>query len=244
MTFRTLALAATAAALAFGAPAHAADIKVLSTNAYKTVLEDLGPKFEKSSGNKLAITWLTAAQIKDRIEKGETCDVAVITDGGADDLIKQGKLASRTPVARSGIAVAIKKGAKKPPLASADDFKKMVLAAKSIAWVEQGASGIYLKGLFAKLGIADQIKDKLKSVHAAGEAVAKGEAEIGFTQVSEVLPFPGAEVGGMLPPDVQSFTNFSFGVRDKNSDGAAALVAFLKTPSSVEVTKAKGLEPR
>jgi len=244
MTIRTLALAAATAAFAFGAPAHAADIKVLSTNAYKTVLEDLGPKFEKSSGNKLAVTWLTAAQIKDRIEKGETCDVAVITDGGADDLIKQGKLASRTPVARSGIAVAIKKGAKKPPLSSADDFKKMVLAAKSIAWVEQGASGIYLKGLFVKLGVADQVKDKLKSVHAAGEAVAKGEAEIGFTQVSEVLPFPGAEVGGMLPPDVQSFTNFSLAVRDKNSDGAAALVAFLKTPSSVEVTKAKGLEPR
>src|SRR5262249_56926717 len=106
------------------------------------------------------------------------------------------------PLVRSGIAVAIQKGAPKPALATADDFKKMVLAAKSIAWVEAGASGIYLKGLFERLGIADEIKGKLKPVKAAGEAVANREAEIGFTQVSEILPFAGAEVGGMLPSDV------------------------------------------
>jgi molybdate transport system substrate-binding protein len=106
-------------------------------------------------------------------------------------------------LARSGVAVAIHKGAPKPELNSTDDFKKMVLAAKSIAWVEQGASGIYLKRVFERLGVADQIKGKLKSVKAAGESVANGEAEIGFTQVSEILPHPGAEIGGMLPPDLQ-----------------------------------------
>src|ERR1700760_1279101 len=211
MRIRHLSLIA-AAALALGAPSRAAEIKVLSTNAFKSALEDLGPKYEKSSGDKLAITWGTAAELKGQIEKGATFDVAVITDAGADDLIKQGKLAARTPLVRSGIAVAIQKGAPKPPLASADDFKKMLVAAKSIAWVETGASGIYLKGVFERLGIADQIKDKLKPVKAAGEAVARHEAEIGFTQVSEILPYPGAEVGGMLPPDVQSFTSFSAGV--------------------------------
>jgi molybdate transport system substrate-binding protein len=122
MIIRYLALVA-AAALTLGGPAHAAEIKVLSTNALKTVLEDLSPKFEQSSGHKLTITWGTTAQLKAQIEKGEALDVAVVTDTVADDLIKQGKLASRTALARSGIAVAIQKGAPKPDLRSVDDFK-------------------------------------------------------------------------------------------------------------------------
>ena len=242
MIIRHLSLVA-AAALTFSTSALAAEITVLSTNALKTVLEDLAPKFEQSSENKLAITWGTAAALKVQIEKGAAFDVAVITDAGADDLIKQGKLASRTALARSGIAVAIQKGAPKPPLVSADDFKKLLLSAKSIAWVEQGASGIYLKGVFERLGVSDQIKPKLKSVKAAGESVANGEAEIGFTQVSEILPHLGAEVGGMLPPDVQSFTSFSVGVHGKDSEPGEALIKFLKTPTSAALIKSKGLEP-
>jgi molybdate transport system substrate-binding protein len=243
MTFRMFALATTAAVLAFSSTAHAAEIKVLSTNALKSVLLDLGPKFEKSSGDKLAITWGTAAELTPQIAKGAAVDVAVITDSGVDGLIKQGKLASGTPLARSGIAVAIKKGAPKPKLGSADDLKALLLSAKSIAYVATGASGIYLKGVFERLGVADAIKDKLKSVGAAGEAVANGEAEIGFTQVSEILPFAGADVGGMLPADVQSFTSFSLGVQNKDSKPAAELVKFLKTPEATAVIKAKGLEP-
>ena len=243
MTMRFLALAAAPAALAFGAPAQGAEIKVLSTNALKTVLEDLGPKFEKATESKLVITFGTAANLKVEIEKGAAVDVAILTDAGVDDLIKQGKLASRTALARSGIAVAIKKGAPKPDLSSTDSFKKMLLAAKSIAYVERGASGIYLKGVFERLGVAEQIKDKMKSVKAAGEAVANGEAEIGFTQVSEILPYAGAEVGGMLPPDIQNFTGFSLGVHSKDSKPAEAFVKFLTTPAAAAVIKAKGLEP-
>jgi molybdate transport system substrate-binding protein len=242
MIIRYLSLIA-AAALAFSTPAHAAEIKTLSTNALKTVLEDLGPKFEQSSGHKLTITWGTAAQLKVQIEKGAAFDVAIITEAGADDLVKQGKLASRTPLARSGIAVAIKKGAPKPDLRSVDDFKKMLLSAKSIAWVEQGASGIYLKSVFERLGVTEQIKGKLISVKAAGEAVANGEAEIGFTQVSEVLSYVGAEVGGMLPPDIQSFTTFSIGLHSKEFTPAEVLVNFLTTPAAAAVIKVKGLEP-
>ena len=230
-------------ALTLGGPAHAAEIKVLSTNALKTVLEELVPKFEQSSENKLTITWGTTVQVKTQIEEGTAFDAAVVTDAVADDLIKKGKLASRTALARSGIAVAIKKGAPKPDLRSADDFKKMLLSAKSIAWVEQGQSGIYLKGLFERLGVAEQIKNKLISVKAAGQAVADGEAEIGFTQISEVLPYAGAEVGGMLPPDIQLFTNFVIGVRDKDSKPSEALVRFLTTPAAAAVIKLKGLEP-
>jgi molybdate transport system substrate-binding protein len=243
MTKHDLALPAIAAALMFTAPAHAAEVKVLSTNALKTVIEELAPQFEKATENKVTITWGTAATLKVEIEKGAAVDLAVLTDAGVDDLIKQGKLASRTPIARSGIGVAIHKGAPKPDLSSTDGFKKMLLSAKSIAWVETGASGIYLKGLFEKLGITEQIKGKLKPVKAAAEAVAKGEAEIGFTQVSEILPFPEAELGGMLPAEIQSITNFSLGVA-KGSQSAEALAKFLATPAAAAVIKAKGLEPR
>ena len=242
MAIRFLSLVA-AVALILSAPAHATEIKVLSTNALKTVLEDLGPKFEQSSENKLTITWGTTTQLKTQIEEGAALDAALVTDAVADDLIKRGKLATRTALARSGIAVAVKKGAPKPDLGSADDFKKMLLSAKSIAWVEQGQSGIYLKGLFQRLGVAEQIKNKLISVKAAGQAVADGEAEIGFTQISEVLPYAGAEVGGMLPPDIQLFTNFVVGVRDKDSKPSEALVRFLTTPAAAAVIKLKGLEP-
>ena len=189
---------------------------MLSTNALKTCCRT-GAEIREELGHKLAITWGTAADLKVAIEKGAAVDVAVITDAGVDDLIKQGKLASRTAMARSGIAVAIQKGAPKPDLSWTDGFKKMLLSAKSIAWVETGASGIYLKGLFERLGVTDQIKSKLKSVKAAGQAVANGEAEIGFTQVSEILPYTGAEVGGTLPPDIQSFTSFSLGLQSKDS---------------------------
>jgi molybdate transport system substrate-binding protein len=243
MTMRCLMLTAAAVALTLVTPAQAAEIKVLSSNAVKTALKELGPQFEKLSGHKITFTWGTAAALKADIEKGAAVDLAVLTDDGVDDLIKQGKLASRTALARSGIAVAIHKGAPKPDLSSSDAFKKLLLSAKSIAYVESGASGIYLKGLFERLGVAEQIKGKLKSVKAAGVAVANEEAEIGFTQVSEILPYAGAEVGGMLPPDVQSFTAFSLGV-SKDNEPAALLVKFLTTPVAAAVVKAKGLEPR
>src|SRR5262249_3043561 len=117
------------------------------------------------------------------------------------------------------------------------------LSAKSIGWVEQGASGIYLKGVFERLGVTEQIKGKLISVKAAGEAVANGEAEIGLTQVSEILPYAGAEVRGMLPPDIKPLTSFSIGVHSKDSKPAEALVEFVTTPAAAAVIKVKGLEP-
>ena len=181
MAIRYLMLTAAAASLVLATPTQAAEIKVLSSNAVKTVLEELGPQFEKASGHKILFTWGTAAALKEDIEKGAGVDLAILTDAGIDDLIKQGKLASRTALARSGIAVAIHKGAPKPDLSNADAFKKLLLSAKSIAYVEAGASGIYLKGVFERLGVAEQIKGKLKSVKAAGVAVANGDAEIGFT---------------------------------------------------------------
>lgn len=241
MTKHVLALTA-AVTLALATPAQSAEIKVMSTNAVKTALEELAPKFEKASEHTLAIKFGTAAGLKSEIEKGAPVDVAILTEGGVNDLIKEGKLSSIVPFVRSGVGVAIKKGSPKPDISSTEAFKQTLLAAKSIAYVEQGATGIYLKGLFQKLGIADQIKDKIRLVKAAAESVANGDAEIGFTQISEILPFPGAAVAGPLPAEIQLYTNFSIGLA-KDAKAGEALVKFLGTSDAKAALKAKGLEP-
>jgi molybdate transport system substrate-binding protein len=245
MTIRVLALA-TMAAFTLGIPAQAAEVRVLASNAMKTVLEDLAPKFEKGSAHKLVLVFGTAAALKGEIEKGAAVDVALLTDGAINDLVKQGKLGAAAALAGSGAGVAIKKGAAKPDLSSSDAFKKMLLDAKSIAYVEQGATGIYLKSLFEKLGVADQIKGKTKFVKSAAEAVERGEAEFGFTQISEILPYPGAELAGPLPAEIQLRTNFSSGIGANAKDPAAAkaFVQFLASPAAAAVIKAKGLDPR
>jgi molybdate transport system substrate-binding protein len=160
--------------------------------------------------------------------------------------VELGRLSAATEVAESRAGVAIKRGAPKPDLSSTDAFKKTLLEAKSIAYVERGATGLYLKSLFEQLGLADQVKAKTKLVKSAGEAVANGEAEIGFTQISEILPYAGAEVAGPLPEDIQLRTNFSTGIGQDSQDraAAAAFVQFLATPASAGVIKGKGLDPR
>jgi molybdate transport system substrate-binding protein len=143
---------------------------------------------------------------------------------GVDDLIKNGKLASRVGLARSGIGVAVHKGASKPQLKSAADFTKVLLEANSIAWVEQGATAAYLKSVFERLGIADQIMGKIKNVQSAAEAVEDGQADVGLTQVSEILPHKNAELAGPLPHDIQKFTTFAVGVRSQDSEASAAFL--------------------
>ena len=252
MRMRKLAAAWLGAAFAIGlaSGSQAAEIKVLSSNAIKTVLEELVPQFEKATEHKVALTLGTAAELKVAIEKGAPFDVAIGTAAGIDDLAKQGKVDADTKaaLARSGVGVAVKKGAPKPDISTTEGFKKALLDAKSIAFVEQGNSGIYLKTLFVRLGIADQIKDKLKPLPAsnpAAHAVANGEAEIGMTQISEILPYPGADLVGPLPADIQLTTVFSAGVAADSKDAAAAkaFLAFLNSSAANAVKKAKGLDP-
>jgi len=206
------------------------------------------PQFEKATEHKVVIVWGTAANLKVQIEKGEAVDVTILTTAGIDDPIKQGKLdgATRAPLVRSPIGVAVRKGLPKPDISTTDAFKRAMLEAKSITYVEQGASGIYLKDLFVRLGIADTIKPKLKlAPTAAAEFIAKGEADIGMTQVSEILPFPGADLVGPLPADIQNYTNFgaATGAGSKQADAAKSLLKFLVTADAARVMKAKGLEP-
>jgi molybdate transport system substrate-binding protein len=241
------------ATVALGMPflfgqAQAAELKVLSTNALKAVIEALVPQFEKTSENKLTITWNPAAVLKADIEKGAAFDVAFLTVAATDDLAKQGKIdgATRATIAHAGVGVAMKKGAPKPDISTSEGLKTALLNAKSIGYVGQGASGAVIRAMFDKLGIAEQVKPKLKLLTTnAGAAAASGEVEIGMTQISEILPIAGAELVGPLPKDVQGFTYFSGGVAaaSKDKEAAKALIKFLTGADALKVIKAKGMEP-
>ena len=226
--------------------AEAAEVTLLISNALKTVFEELVPQFEKATGHKLAITFGSTNPLKARIEKGEAFDLTILGETAIDDLVKQGKLdaTTRAVVARSGLGLAIRKGTPKPDIGTTETFKRTLLNAKSIGYLEGGLTGTYLKVLFQRLGIADSMQSKHKSTRGA-EAVARGEVELGVTQMSEILHQTGAELAGPLPPEIQNYTNFvtAIGADARQADAARALLKYLASPDAARVMKANGLEP-
>ena len=225
---------------------QAAEITLLVSNAFKSAMEGLAPQFEKTSGHKLVITYGSTNTLRDQIGKGEVFDLTILSDAAIDNLIKQGRLVAptRAVIARSSLGVAIRKGARKPDISTTEAFKRALINAKSIAYLEQGLTGVYLKGLFQRLDIAEVLKSKIKYVRA-GEAVAEGEAEIGITQISEILPVSGVELAGPLPPEIQSYALFvaAVGASAKQADAAKALLTYLGLPDAASVMRANGLEP-
>jgi len=249
-SIRLTAIAAGCVLLLAAVPAGATDLKVICSNALKTALEQLAPAFEKETEHKLSITWGATIPLKAGIEKGATFDITILTMAAVDDLIGQGRLAAttRTALASSGAGVAVRSGAPKPDISTVDAFKHALLNAGSVAYVEQGATGAYLKTLLPRLGIADALKAKIKLLppeNPAAKAVANGEAEIGMTQISEILPYAGAELAGPLPADIQLTIPFGAAVATNASqrEAALALLRFLTTPAAAAVFKAKGLDP-
>jgi molybdate transport system substrate-binding protein len=228
------------------AAAEAAEVTFLCSNALKAVMEELAPRFEKATEHKLAISYGSTNPLKARIVKGEAFDLTILGEAAIDDLVKQGKLvaATRVVVARSVLGVAIRKGATKPDIHTTESFKRTLLNAKSIAYLEDGLTGTYLKVLFQRLGIAENIQSKHKSARGA-EAVANGEVELGVTQMSEILYQAGAELVGPLPPEIQNYTNFPAAVSAgaRQADAARALINYLASPDAARVLKAHGLEP-
>ena len=222
---------------------------ILCTNGVKSVMLDLIPAFERAGNTKVATTWgSTNALLKD-LESGAGGDVAILTAEAIDALIKQGKAVagSRVDLARSGIGVAVRKGAKRPDIASPEALKRALLAAKSVAHSKTGLSGIYFPTVLSRLGIADQMTSKIVIPDPGtpvGEVVAKGDAEIGIQQISELLPVPGIDIVGPLPEPLQKITIFSGGVLTaaNEPDGAAALLKFVAAESPRLLEK-KGLEP-
>ena len=240
--------------MAAGAPrgAAAAEIKVLTAGAFKQVLLVLVPDFEKQTGHKVIVENDTVGALTKRIEGGEAFDLAVLTPAAVNDLSTKGKFVagSRTNLGRVGVGVVVKAGAPKPDISSVDAFKKTLLAAKSVAYIDPaagGSSGIYVAGLLDKLGVAADVKPKAKLIPggAVAEHIARGEAEIGIHQISEILPVKGITLVGPLPADIQNYTVYAagLGANGKESEAAKALLKTLSGPAAADVLKSKGMEP-
>jgi molybdate transport system substrate-binding protein len=237
--------------LIFGQPgrASAADIQVLCSNGFKAVFEELVPQFERATGHKVIVKFGLAANFKQQIDGGESFDLAILTPALIDDLIKSQKTAAdtRTVLARTGLGIMIKAGARKPDVRTPDSFKKSLLDAQSIAYAREGASGVAFAALIEKLGINETLKPKLKPT-ASGEEVndlvVRGGAQYGILPLSEILAVKGAELGGMFPADVQTYITMATAVSANAKQAAPArdLIRFLMAPAATTVVKAKGME--
>jgi len=240
--------------LVLGIKAEAAELKMLSAFGMQSVMEDLGPKFERATGHKLAISFATAGAAVSRAQGGETADVVIATRQGIDGLVKDGKAAADnvTALASAGISVAIRKGAPKPDISSPDALKRTLLAAKSISYVNPasgGASGIHFAKVLDRLGIANEMKSRTvfpnsKTPAEVGVLVANGGAEFGVHVIVELISVAGIDVVGPLPGDLQNTIVFAAAIMTGAKDAAAkVLVDFLRTPEAAAVIKAKGMEP-
>ncbi len=228
--------------------ASAEEIRVLSSVGIKTVVEDLAPQFEKATKHKITAVFDLASTLKGKIEGGEAFDVAILTPPLLDDLIAKGRVspASKSNVARVGLGLMIKAGARKPDVSSTDAFKRTLLDAKSITYASAGASGVAFLAIVEKLGIAAQVKAKAKPA-ASGEEVnaniTSGASDLGVLPVSEILPVRGAELGGLFPAEVQTYVIMAAGISAKVQGNAAKeFVAFLMSPANNAVVKTKGME--
>ena len=242
-------LATLVAVLISTAASHAQGhgVRVLISNGFKAVFDDLVPACEKSIGQKVTTQSGTSTSLIEKVNAGEAFDVAIMTTEAMETLGKSGKIAARTPLGRSGIGIGTRAGAKKPDIANAEALKKTFLAAKAITYAGDGASRPHIDRMMGTLGIGDVMAKKTLleqgSVRAATR-VATGDAELLITLVSEILPAPGVELVGPLPTQFQNYVSFAGAAAAKSDNTAAgkALISCLSGPNVAATLKAKGME--
>jgi molybdate transport system substrate-binding protein len=229
--------------------ANAAEIKVIGSPGTREPYTLLVPGFEKATGHTVTTTWGGVNAIAKRVAEGEVADVVMLPAAQIEDLIRLGKLVAETRVnvASSGVGVAIRAGAPRIDASSSDGIRKALLAAKTIAY-SAGPSGVHIERLIAKWGLTDQLRPKIVPPIPnvpIGEVVARGDAEIGFQQVSELLPVKGIDYLGPLPPDIQEITVFSAAVHKAAgpSEVARALLKYLTAPEAAPIIRKTGMEP-
>ena len=241
-----------ALALLLAGGANAAEIDALISTAVKAATDEILPPFEKASGHKLNASYGPSGGLTRQFENGAVADVIMVDSAAIDALIKQGALLpGRTDFARTGIGIAVKKGAPKPDVSTPEALKRALLAAKSVGHTAPAGGGItalHIQKMFERLGIAAEVTPKVK-LAAGGPSgrvsvlVSSGEAEIGLQQVSELMSNPDVEVIGMLPPELQQITIYSAGIAAsaKQPDAAKAMIGALTAPSAQTIYKSKGL---
>jgi molybdate transport system substrate-binding protein len=245
-----LAISVVAAVLMMSpATTQAAEIVVLTNQGVVSAVRELAPAFTRASGNKVVVSYEVGPAFMAKINSDVPADVVTQARDGMDALVKRGKVVpgTRADFARAGIGVAVKAGAPKPDIATADAFKRSMLAAKSIAYSRAGASGIYMAKLMERLGIADEMKGKTKLVEGVpvAEVVAKGEAEIGLQQINVILPIAGIDYVGPLPSDLQDYVVFAVGLLavSKQPEVATAMIRFMAEPAAAPLIRKGNMEP-
>lgn len=226
--------------------AEAAEIKVFCTQALRTSLQELAPRFEKATGHKVALEVAPSGQLVKRVRSGETADVLIANAPNIDELAKDGKISGgRTDIARAQVGLAIKAGSPRPDISTPDAVKRALLDAKAVAYVEGGLSGTLFEAALKKLGILDEVKKKAKIGSPAAKFVVSGEADLAAQQISELIAVQGAELLGPMPAELEVMTQFSVGVLSNATEAtiAKALIDFLTTPEARTVITEKGLTP-
>jgi molybdate transport system substrate-binding protein len=240
--------------LFFAGTAFAVEIRVMNSGGFSAAYRALAPEFESATKNTLLTSWgpsmgTTPEAIPNRLARGEPADVLIMVGDALEVLIKQGKAVagSRVDLAGSNIGMVVRAGSIRPDISSVEAFKRALIDAKSIAYSDS-ASGVYLSTVvFQRLGIAEQIAGKSRMIPAepVGAVVARGDADIGFQQISELLPVPGIELVGPLPPELQKITVFAAGIATdaKQPEAGALLIKFLASPVAAPAISKSGLEP-
>jgi molybdate transport system substrate-binding protein len=245
----TVAAAGCLSAMVAGSAARAAEIVVISSTAMREVVEELAAMFERTNGHKVTMDFRSGVDTSAKIEAGAVADLVVTTPQAIGELVKDGKIVagSRVNFVQSGVGVAVRAGAPKPDISTPAAFKQAMLAAKSVG-ISKGPSGVYLMSIMARLGIADQVKAKGVTPELGqrvGNLVARGEAEIGVQQITELLPIAGIDFLGPLPNELQTKIGYATArpLTAKQPEAAAALVKFLSSESALPVMQKMGLEP-
>jgi len=232
-----------------GLAAQVGEFRVFTTRSIATVLDKIGPDFERRTGRRLKVTSDVAVRMVRQIHAGEPFDFLVASPAQMDELIETGKIIphTRTVLARSGIGVAVRAGASKPDVSSPDAFKRALLQARSIAYLKEGQSGVYIAGVFDRLGLADALRAKLTlpETDIVSELVSRGEIELGIVVITQILTTPGVALAGPLPPEIQSYVMFVGGISadSKSVDSAMELMTLLKSPAAISIMRSQGMEP-
>jgi molybdate transport system substrate-binding protein len=236
--------------LLFAAPlSHAADIALLAAGASKEAVSELIPAFEKASGHRVVATWAPAPAIRRRLEAGEAFDLVISSQSEIEAFVKEGRLAAagRADLMKTGVGVAVRAGAARPDIGSAEALTRALLAAPTIGR-SAGSSGEYVVTLMARLGIAQQVAARLRQAgpgRQVADLLVTGEAEIGLQQTSELIHAPGIAYLGPLPPELQRVTVYAAAVpvAARQPEAAAALVKALGGPDAAAVIKKNGMDP-
>ena len=253
---RALLLVAVAAAMCLTSTATnarraapASDLKVFTTRAVATVLEATRGEIERRIGRHLSVTPDVAIRLVRRVKAGEAFDLLVAAPGQIDELIAENMIIreTRTDIAHSGIGIAVRRGATKPDVSSLGAFTRALIDARSVAYLKEGQSGLYIANVLDRLGIADQVRPKLTlpDTDIVAQLVSQGDVEIGIVVITQILTTEGVSLAGPLPPEIQSYITFTGGISANSHarEAASELLRMLQAPAAISVMRSQGMEP-